>query len=386
MTPGCKHRVRVDPEAVERSIDYLLRACRHDGRFEYRINIDPAVTIRPRYNVLRHAGAMYALATHCAAQPDLRTIEKLGRAARFLQEHCIGPIEGEPGLVGLWSRPEINGSGRNTQVKLGGAGLGLVALTALETLATGSTPPEDLRGLGRFIVWMQKDDGSFYSKYIPSSVGRRDRWTSLYYPGEAALGLLMLDALDPAPEWKRGAARALGFLARDRAGAETVPADHWALIATSRILPVYDECDALEPREAIVAHAVQVCESILAEQVWDCDDPRLDGGFSRDGRTTPTATRLEGLLAALEFLPESDLDLRMRVASSVEHGMKFLLRAQVREGAFAGGVPRAICRLAEDDPRNVRSFNDRATEIRIDYVQHAVCAMMQYRAWCGRPF
>ena len=45
------------------------------------------------------------------------------------------------------------------------------------------------------------------------------------------LGLLMLDAIHPDPEWALGAYEGLRYLARSRAGHPQVPADHWALIA-----------------------------------------------------------------------------------------------------------------------------------------------------------
>ena len=56
---------------------------------------------------------------------------------------------------------------------------------------------------------MQKEDGTFYSKYIPAEGGRSVRWTSLYYPGEAALGLLMLYEKDPSAAWIQAAANAI---------------------------------------------------------------------------------------------------------------------------------------------------------------------------------
>ena len=64
--------------------------------------------------------------------------------------------------------------------------------------------------------------------------------------------------------------------------------------------------------------------------------------------------------------------------SSVHEAMSFLVQSQVRQGEFAGAIPRALRQWPSDDPRNTRSFNRRATEVRIDYVQHAMSAMIQY--------
>ena len=102
------------------------------------------------------------------------------------------------------------------------------------------------------------------------------------------------------------------------------------------------------------------------------------GGFTVDGRTTPTAIRLEGLLAALDFLPADYSELRKQMIAAINEGLPFLLRSQIRSGEHAGGIPRAIQILPEEHPQFKKSFNRRATEVRIDYVQHALSAMLEY--------
>ena len=69
---------------------------------------------------------------------------------------------------------------------------------SVERTMPGTTPVEFLRRLGNFLLFMQNKDGGFYSKFIPEKGGRDDSWTSLYYPGEAALGLIMLSEKDPS--------------------------------------------------------------------------------------------------------------------------------------------------------------------------------------------
>jgi hypothetical protein len=94
-------------------------------------------------------------------------------------------------------------------------------------------------------------------------------------------------------------------------------------------------------------------------------NPALDGSFDPTGRTAPTATRMEGLLAALEFIPNGTL--RSQIESTVDHGVAFLLRTQIRGGAYAGGIPAAYA-----------SENPEAVAIRIDFVQHTLCALLRY--------
>ena len=116
---------------------------------------------------------------------------------------------------------------------------------------------------------------------------------------------------------------------------------------------------------------------MLAQQVTDRARPRYDGGFSVYGRTTYTATCLEGLLAARSFLP-ADHGVRSRIEAAAPRGISFLVRAQVREGPFAGAMPRVVAPWKGDTPE-IKDFNRRAAEVRIDYVQHSLCAMIRYQ-------
>lgn len=379
-----EHAPPVSRETVQRAIDaaawYLMRAARLDGSFEYRVNSNPEVTVKPRYNMLRHAGSIYAMTMYLAEQENAAVEDAALRAARYLLNRTVenvAEVEAED-LLAVWSNPEVTKSRKPVQAKLGGAGLGLVALSGLDSVRPGFTPMVDLQALGRFILYMQKADGSFYSKYIPSTVGRDDSWTSLYYPGEAALGLLMLYELDPDRAWFDAAGRALDYLARTRAGKSEVPADHWALLATAKLLALDEGRIAEAERARLFAHAAQICRVILDQQLADRTYGDLHGGFATDGRVTPTATRLEGLLAARSFLPSNSL-LAGEIDAAVLRGIAFLLRAQITEGYLAGGFPRAIAPLPEA-ARKAASFNRRATEVRIDYVQHALSALIQYRA------
>jgi hypothetical protein len=366
-------------QAIHSSAQYLCRLNNTTGQFIYRINLNENVTPKPRYNMLRHAGTVYALANYHQCHPDSDTLETLQRSIDFLKAESLAPVPGRDDLLAVWCRPEIAGTGQYRQAKLGGAGLGLVALVSVEQIKPGTTPIDDLRRLGRFVLFMQKEDGSFYSKYTPEQGGRSDQWTSLYYPGEATLGLLMLHERDPQEEWLQGASDAMAYLALSRAGRTHVEADHWALLATAKLLARYDRVPVPRVgRDAILAHAVQICESILADPPHFPRGCVEHGGFSPDGRTCPTATRLEGLLAALTFLPEEESDLRERIERSVVDGIAFLLRSQVRSGPHAGAIPRAIGRLPKGHAFASVAFNRRATEVRIDYVQHALSAMLAF--------
>ena len=355
--------------AIELATGYLERACGPDGKFTYKVDIASGKE-SSSYDIIRHAGAMYALAMVNRSHPDPEAIAAMIRAAKFLRENYIGP-DVRPGQEVVWSQPLTESpnsrrpKSRERYAELGGTGLGLVALAAAREADPKSASLEELQALGRFALFLQRDDGSFVHKYRAEG-GPVPNWEVLYYPGEAALGFIALYEADHSREWLVAAGKALSFLARSRAGLATVPADHWALIATAKLLPYCDEGGCSASREELVRHAVQVCESILRDQFKASAAVALDGAFDSTGRTAPAATRLEGLLAALEFLPKSEL--RDKIEAAVGRGIAFLLRAQVVSGPEAGGMPgSALTRMLD------------SSQIRIDYVQHALCAWIRYQ-------
>ena len=366
-------------EAMDLSAIYLTRNCDENGKFLYEINVNPDVRIEPRYNLLRHSGAIYALASYEQAYPQETTRNALKRATAFLKKSAIAPLPDREDLLAVWSYPEITRSQGLLQAKLGGTGLGLIALLSVEKIRPGMTPVEYLRKMGNFLLFMQKSDGSFYSRYIPEKDGRNDTWPSLFYPGEAALGLLMLYEKDRSLKWLQGAADGIAYLARKRESQKHVEVDHWSLLATAKLLPLYHLCRQSLPKQAIEQHAIQICESILESKPANYRNALDFGCLTNSGQTTPTATRLEGLLAAMSYLPAEYSNFRERMIPVIYEGLWFLLRAQLRSGPYAGGIPWAVQELPEDHPQFSNSFNQRVTEIRIDYVRHALSAMILYK-------
>lgn len=343
--------------AIELSRNYLINACGDDGRFVYRVNLKTG-EISNQYNVVRHAGVMYALDLLQAYEPEPGTRAALLRAAGYLRKNYLGPAPA-PETLAVWSDPDTKNI-----AELGGSGLGLVALTAAHRIDTSVVPLSELHALGRFVVFLQADDGRFTCKYL-ASTGSVQNWESLYYPGEAALGLIYLYELDANPQWLTSASKAIANLVEKRKGEATVPADHWALIASARLVPHLREKSCAISRDSLETHAAQICKSIMNEQRLHDSAPAIDGSFDPHGRIAPAATRLEGLLAALSFV--SSVELRAKLISHISRGIRFLVEHQISEGTFAGALPgSAISRNA----------------VRIDFVQHAISAFVGYAKIC----
>jgi hypothetical protein len=353
----------------------LLSEISSDGQFRYRFYLDGTKADSGRYNLLRHAGAVYALHQYHTMFPDRRIPVAVCHAASFLKQHTHALPSGS--ALAIWTPTIYRRDGREV-AKLGGTGLGIIAALACAPAAgEGIFSTDELTNLGEFVEYMQKSDGSFYSRYWSDTASRDDSWTSLYYPGEAALGLLYLHDATHNMRWADAAKRALLHLADSQKENRDIPHDHWALIATAKLFSTLSShLLSREEAQRLIAHSVLVSRAILQSQVISPGN-RIDGAFDERGRTTPAATRLEGLVAAHSILPDSYTALKADIFGSIERGMRFLLTAQITEGPHAGTIPRAV-EWASGEAEDAQRFDQRVREVRIDYMQHALSAMLGY--------
>ena len=356
--------------AITGARDYLVRHTSESGRYTYVID-SRGRELSDDYNVLRHGGTLYALGELYRRRPDPDAKAAIARAGRYLAKNYLEPRP-VAGTHAIWSKPGEELSGDERAIKLGGAGLGLVALVATREVAPEAVELDALRGLGALIGAMQRPDGSFHSKMKPT--GAFDtKFVSLYYPGEAILGLVRLYRIDPNPRWLGIAGRGVRQLveSREDIDPEDLPADHWLLIAIGELGTLLAEkpevASALGVSFATMRKgALRIADKMIAEQ----RSAAASGSYGRHRRSTPTATRLEGLFALLAALPAGD-EARGRIETSARRGVAFLLSCQVQsDDRRAGGIVR---RCPPDDGSR------RAAEIRVDYVQHALSAFLGAR-------
>lgn len=360
--------------AIQRSGNYLASHCDEDGRFQYLAHPDPRIDTGRDYNLLRHIGAIYGLARLEQFAPTPVVREAISRSSSFLFDQAVRPIpEEEEGMLAVWSDPELTGQVR-PQAKLGGAALAVIALDACRSFQPVDV--EQLKKLGQFLLWMQKPDGSFFSIYDPTIDWRELRFESQFYPGEATFALILLHQIDPDGPWRKAASASMRALARKQAGRLISTPDQWALLAGRPFLQAVEKEPAL--RQLAIDHLARTASDMLHDQRAALADPRTAGCYTVDGQTCPTATRLEGLLAAIHYLPDSHRSLRREAILSVELGMSFLLGSQIRRGPLSGGFPCVTAALSPDDPRLSGIEATQVEAIRIDYVQHALSAMLSY--------
>jgi hypothetical protein len=366
---------------IRNSVTYLIQACGPDGRFVYQVFLDPMARVAPQYNIVRHAGAMYGMGLYLEQAPSDEVAGALLRAGSFLKPHIAAPPGAEwADTLALWSKPEVDGDPDGLfEAKLGGTGLGLCGLVAAEQVSPGFTRAGDLRAMGRYLLKMQRPDGSFMPSFVPSEGGPRRDAAAIYYPGEAILGLFALFEHDGEAVWFRAAERGLIYLAALGAMQEVPDLDHWTLLATAEWMRLIAGSPAPPCQDLILDHARRLVRAFLDRvPAWPADSP-LIGCVQPNGNSCATSTQLEGLIAAWDVLSVRDPSLGLEIRSHIEAGLGYLLRCQVTSGPAAGGVVRAPIRLPEDGTEAIRAFNRSATEIRVDYVQHAASAFLAWR-------
>lgn len=339
--------------------DYLVNHMYDDGSFVYEY--DPIEQEESNsYNILRHAGTTYSLLELYEATKDKKYLNSAERALVYLNEQII-PCPNIPNASCVEEGDEI---------KLGGNALAVLAFAKYIDLTDSTDYLPQARGLARFMTSTQEADGEFAVHKIDGSDGSLDDFESGYYPGEAIFALTRLYEIDPNPVWIESAHKAAHWLIEVRdAGVATddLNHDHWLLYGLNEL---YEN----RPDEAYLTHARRITDSIVALQHNGQTHEKADwnGGYYTPPRSTPTATRSEGLGAAyLLFTRAGDKTYATIAKDVMERGLEFQLRTQ-----FSG---RQLAQLG-GDTKATGGFHESLTEygIRIDYVQHNISALLAF--------
>lgn len=343
-------------ESARRGGEYLTRSVEADGSFvySYRAKTDD---VPDKYNVVRHAGTIYSMMElyEVTRDPELlaaaeRAIGYLGRAAL----PCSGAASTASCVV------------EDGYVKLGSNALAIVALAKHAEVTGSARHRELLESLAKWLLITQSDDGEFTVHKQAMGTGKRESFVSQYYPGEALLGLLR-GARDDI--WIDAAARGARWLieVRDRGvPIERLNHDHWLLYAL-------DDLHRARPEPIFLRHAERITEAILKSQ--NRQPAHLDwlGSYYRPPRSTPTATRTEGLTAAYRLQRDfGDPKAAAEILEAIELGIRFQLQTQFHpESALYLPAPQ---RALGGFHRSLTNY-----EIRNDYVQHNISSLLALR-------
>ena len=348
----------ITPELLRERInlagDYLKRETDGEGRltYDYRAVWDEE---NRDYNILRHAGTTYSMLQAYRLNGDPELLEASKRAVDFFMDR-MREDEDHPGeWFVVWKR---------RRAKLGGVGLGLCMMVELEKAAPGSADLKRMEGMARHIERMQNPDGSFESFFQYDDRKPTDR-KSIYYAGEAILGLVRLHQLTGDTHWLDIAVRGADYLVHKRwvsLGLRIyIPPDAW-------LIQALEEMDRVAHDDDRVKYAFAIGSTIARHKLMDPETapPDFLGAGISGLQRLPNAAGAGGLgeaLSAAARLEARRLPGETTYRSFAFNNAGFQLRNQFTE-ANSWYLPNPARALG-----GFRRNPDHA-EIRNDHVQH----------------
>lgn len=336
---------------------YLSRNAGKDGNFTYAYMPKTNET-SDEYNILRHAGTVYSLLELYRVTGDKELLNTAEAGLEYLLKAAKPLKKGADEFLCVTE---------DNEVKLGGNALAAVAL-AEHIKATGDKKylPQLLE-LVRWIHSVQDENGNFAVHKIKYPSGEAVKFESEYYPGEAMLALMRAYEITLDKKWLDAAEKAARYIinVRDKglSPGELIN-DHWFLYAL-------DELYEHSSNKAYAEHAWKIAQGIIEDQNGpEGISADWAGGYYKNPRTAPAATRTEGLCAAYRIFRVAGMKTEAQATlESIKAGIAFQLQTQ-----FATETV-----LYLDYPaRALGGFHEDLTNytIQIDYNQHNISAIL----------
>jgi hypothetical protein len=365
-TPPSLSRQGVE-QAVEQAQRYITSAQEPDGTFRYALDPTSGDEDEATLNLPRQAGTTYALCELGQPGAVKRTV---ARALRTFSTH-----EADQGGYAALAQEG------DQAYCIGKSALPLLALLRCRELV-GAQNDRLIGQLGRLLLRMQRDNGSFYPEFDPKSKRGVGEHEAVYAAGQAVLALVLLE--QERPKLVEGAAEPLPApdqlrQALDRA-MSYYGGPYWARPA--RDFFFFEEgWHCLAARTALSSHRHDAYEQLCIDYVASrlrfvmradtTSEPNFVGGYGVSDLFPPRNTATAGLGEALN----ASITIQQKRGQPVERELAilrdlvgFLLRAQWTE---------AGCYACLEPSRVEGGFSQQlaSPSIRIDYVQHAMAAI-----------
>lgn len=323
-------------DVVAASLAHLARIVLPGGRFIYAHEADDIHQAHDGYNLLRHCGTLWFMARAVQAMQPPAPDQALD-AIRLATGYLARRLEPAP-----WSHSDHPSLAlvAKGMVKLGGLGLGLLALSEVGRLPV--SPPDLPLGLDETLARMRRyaldeiDGDDFRHKRVIAT-GEVTSFRSDYYTGEAIFGLLVTGGADE--DLTRVTASLM------RRGYGWAQQSHWM---------AYAACEAVEcgvvSKTLGATYLTGLMEAILG-----------DAHYRARRQSTPIACRTEALTRVL----------------LLAHRLPDLLPAEL--------VPRIRSHAVENLALQLDWYGngqfwkgDDARKVQIDYIQHNATAFLHW--------
>ena len=206
---------------IRSASDYLIRQVREDGSFVYGYypRFDNEIE---NYNIVRHASTIWSLLCRYRMDPDEELAEVIERIIGYLLTQVVSDGEGRDYLY----------EEKDDEIKLGGCGVAVIALTEYMDVFQNDKYLEECRRLGKGILSMLDQETGEYVHVLNGDFTLREAFRTVYYDGEATFALCRLYGLTGEREWLDAACSAVDhFIEADYTGYR----DHWVAYTMNEI-------------------------------------------------------------------------------------------------------------------------------------------------------
>lgn len=343
--------------------DYLERNVNTSGSFVY--SYMPKLNNVPEtYNILRHAGAIYSMLELYEVTQNNALLQKSKLAIQYLLKQ-IRDFKVNNNTFSVVVDKDF--------IKLGGNALACLALVKYTQVTDDQQHLPLIRSMGDWIESTQDENGKFTIHKQSISTHTIENFESGYYPGEAIFALTRIYQIDPNKKWLDVAEKAADYLINVRD--KNIPGnklihDHWLLYGLSELF-------GYRENKIYIEHTQKIVSAILSTQQLASPFKDWIGGFYNPPRSTPTAVRAEGLCAAYQLLADQGYkDEAAKILNAIKLCINFQLQTQFRpENAMYLKKPE---RVIGGFSKSLSHF-----EIRIDYVQHNISALLGLLRICS---
>ena len=217
---------------VTAAASFLEKQVQPDGSFRYGYypRFDRVI---PGYNCMRHASTIWSLLCQYRITKKASVLSLAARSIDYLLSHAL--VYRDPDTAYL-SEP------LKDEIKLGGGGVLILAITEYLDLCSGDANPEQeaLRcryteiacALGNGILSLLNPETGEFSHVLNMDFSLKECYRTVYYDGEAAYALCRLYRLTKEEKWLFYVGKAVDhFLAADY----TRYRDHWVAYAMNEI-------------------------------------------------------------------------------------------------------------------------------------------------------
>ncbi|MEM9541616.1 MAG: hypothetical protein AAGA60_19240 [Cyanobacteria bacterium P01_E01_bin.42] len=332
---------------------YLQETMNDEGEFLYDYN-PQTHKIGQKYNILHHAGTLYALLELYEKTQDSELLETILNGISYLLQFvqtCPDPGIGTCLVEEGW-------------IKLGGNALAAIALSKYTQLTQDKPYIPLILELGKRLQSLQQENGEFVAHKQSYPEGKILDFVSDIYPGEAIFALLCLYRLTEDLTWLESAENGIHYLLdKQTKSKKPIPPDPWLLWSLNQLFRDRDNAEYHD-------FAMSSIEAIARGQNLQTSYLDWLGGIYQPPRSLATARRMTALCSACDLaIYTENSAIVEQLLATLRLGIAFQLQTQF--------YPESVFYFA-DPQRILGAFHYSLTdfEIRIDCLQYNILSLL----------